>query len=60
LTRLGEEFQAGMAAKQLEQELDSFDPGETASVPYIAPPKVGRNEPRPCGSGKKYRKCCGA
>ena len=23
-------------------------------------PKVGRNEPCPCGSGKKYKKCCGA
>lgn len=22
--------------------------------------KVGRNEPCPCGSGKKYKKCCGA
>jgi uncharacterized protein YchJ len=21
--------------------------------------KVGRNEPCPCGSGKKYKKCCG-
>ena len=21
-------------------------------------PKVGRNEPCPCGSGKKYKKCC--
>jgi preprotein translocase subunit SecA len=29
------------------------------SRPYIAPPKVGRNEPCPCGSGKKYKKCCG-
>ena len=29
-------------------------------LPYIAPPKVGRNEPCPCGSGKKYKKCCGA
>lgn len=27
--------------------------------PYIAPPKVGRNEPCPCGSEKKYKKCCG-
>jgi len=27
--------------------------------PYIAPPKVGRNEPCPCDSGKKYKKCCG-
>ena len=25
-----------------------------------ATPKVGRNEPCPCGSGKKYKKCCGA
>jgi len=24
----------------------------------IAKPKVGRNEPCPCGSGKKYKKCC--
>lgn len=23
-------------------------------------PKVGRNEPCPCGSGKKYKRCCGA
>ena len=21
-------------------------------------PKIGRNEPCPCGSGKKYKKCC--
>jgi Protein of unknown function (DUF1186)/SEC-C motif len=27
--------------------------------PYRAPAKVGRNEPCPCGSGKKYKKCCG-
>ena len=25
-----------------------------------AQPKVGRNDPCPCGSGKKYKKCCGA
>lgn len=29
------------------------------SQPYVAPPKTGRNEPCPCGSGKKYKKCCG-
>ena len=28
--------------------------------PYRAPPKVGRNDPCPCGSGKKFKKCCGA
>ena len=27
--------------------------------PYRAAPKVGRNEPCPCGSGKKFKKCCG-
>jgi hypothetical protein len=29
------------------------------SQPYRSPPKIGRNEPCPCGSGKKYKKCCG-
>ena len=23
-------------------------------------PKIGRNDPCPCGSGKKHKKCCGA
>jgi preprotein translocase subunit SecA len=27
--------------------------------PVPAAPKVGRNDPCPCGSGKKYKKCCG-
>ncbi len=26
---------------------------------YRESPKVGRNDPCPCGSGKKYKKCCG-
>jgi uncharacterized protein YecA (UPF0149 family) len=30
-----------------------------ASEPFIAGPKIGRNEPCPCGSGKKFKKCCG-
>lgn len=33
-------------------------------VPVLAKPrtgpKIGRNDPCPCGSGKKYKKCCGA
>ncbi|HVP56538.1 MAG TPA: preprotein translocase subunit SecA, partial [bacterium] len=28
-------------------------------APVAAGPKVGRNDPCPCGSGKKYKKCCG-
>ena len=31
------------------------------AVPVVRDaPKVGRNHPCPCGSGKKYKKCCGA
>lgn len=26
---------------------------------HASPSKVGRNDPCPCGSGKKYKKCCG-
>ena len=28
-------------------------------TPAKAAPRVGRNDPCPCGSGKKYQKCCG-
>jgi hypothetical protein len=31
----------------------------TALAPVRNSPKVGRNDPCPCGSGKKYKKCCG-
>jgi uncharacterized protein len=29
-----------------------------ALQPTVKPPKAGRNDPCPCGSGKKYKKCC--
>jgi len=32
----------------------------TSAVPHPSAPKVGRNEPCPCGSGKKHKRCCGA
>ncbi len=33
---------------------------EQRTVPFKREePKVGRNDPCPCGSGKKYKKCCG-
>jgi uncharacterized protein YecA (UPF0149 family) len=32
---------------------------ETPATP-VTRQKVGRNEPCPCGSGKKFKKCCGA
>lgn len=39
------------AALPVEQRL-------TSPLPKTA--KIGRNEPCPCGSGRKYKKCCGA
>jgi SEC-C motif-containing protein len=38
-----------------------FIDGEKVSAPPMrrTTPKVGRNDPCPCGSGKKYKKCCG-
>jgi preprotein translocase subunit SecA len=33
--------------------------GFSPSLPSV-PSKIGRNDPCPCGSGKKYKKCCGA
>jgi preprotein translocase subunit SecA len=35
-------------------------PVATAVAPVRSGPKVGRNDPCPCGSGKKYKACCGA
>jgi len=34
--------------------------GSTSSKPVASGQKVGRNDPCPCGSGKKYKKCHGA
>jgi preprotein translocase subunit SecA len=54
-------------ARQKEQNLNyqgSFDPtaGGDFDVSTVKAqgPKVGRNDPCPCGSGKKYKKCHGA
>ncbi|GBC61672.1 preprotein translocase subunit SecA [Desulfonema ishimotonii] len=33
--------------------------GESRRQPVRRAQKVGRNDPCPCGSGKKYKKCCG-
>ena len=32
---------------------------QKASATIVKGPKIGRNDPCPCGSGKKYKKCCG-
>ncbi len=37
-----------------------FVDGKLVQQPFRAEVKVGRNDPCTCGSGKKYKKCCGA
>jgi preprotein translocase subunit SecA len=47
--------------EQLDQPM-YYGPGDgTATKPQVVRKdrKVGRNDPCPCGSGKKYKKCCG-
>lgn len=43
-----------------EDQLKVMYKGQKSSKTYIRETKVGRNELCPCGSGKKYKKCCGA
>ncbi len=37
--------------------VDRYQP---PSEPHLSPGKVGRNTPCPCGSGKKFKRCCGS
>lgn len=39
---------------------DAENAGSKTTIKKTASQKVGRNDPCPCGSGKKYKKCCGA
>jgi preprotein translocase subunit SecA len=56
-----EEFAgAGEGPEYLSQENDYIDPSENIKQePIRVGPKVGRNDPCPCGSGKKYKNCHG-
>ncbi|MDO8670721.1 MAG: DUF1186 domain-containing protein [Dehalococcoidia bacterium] len=57
-----ERFVAAPPAKQLIQREDPANRGlgaGTSKQPVRVAQKVGRNEPCPCGSGKKYKKCHG-
>ncbi len=43
------------------ERIDFAEQKQSVAAPQISKPspKVGRNDPCPCGSGKKYKKCCG-
>ena len=44
-----------MERKRVANPQDTSDKQQ----PVVKKKKIGRNEPCPCGSGKKYKKCCG-
>ena len=56
--RAKEEPKREQVAKPTATSSDGTD--EKRPVRKTAAQKVGRNDPCPCGSGKKYKKCCGA
>jgi hypothetical protein len=43
-----------------ERALDAIDVVSSVEhrVPFESGPRIGRNDPCPCGSGKKYKRCC--
>ena len=45
---------------QVAKPIEPAGDGTAAPAQRKAKDKVGRNDPCPCGSGKKYKKCCGA
>ena len=56
--RMVEEIREGFADHVLAVRQFWFEKGIAPTV-RRAGPKVGRNDPCPCGSGRKYKACCG-
>jgi preprotein translocase subunit SecA len=46
-------------AKKASDVVTEASEAVSKAKPVRAGPKVGRNDPCPCGSGKKYKHCCG-
>jgi preprotein translocase subunit SecA len=51
--------QAGQKAPRGSDLVSEAAEAVEKAKPVRAGPKVGRNDPCPCGSGKKYKQCCG-
>ena len=45
--------------EQVAKPIDTGNDGTLKPQPKRVEKKIGRNEPCPCGSGKKYKHCCG-
>ena len=58
VTYSGPEETSSAAFQQPSQPVDNRTAAAVKTVVHNTP-KVGRNDPCPCGSGKKYKKCCG-
>ncbi len=51
---------SAMATAEGAEPAEQPEGDEVAAAPFVREEKkVGRNEPCPCGSGKKYKQCCG-
>ena len=48
-----------MARTMIEGSRRGADSEKRIIAPSAGPRQVGRNDPCPCGSGKKFKKCCG-
>ena len=48
-----------MQREQVAKETGTSGDGTLQRRPVVKKNKVGRNDPCPCGSGKKYKHCCG-
>ncbi len=46
--------------ESVEDDIEPDSAVAASPAALKAPARVGRNDPCPCGSGKKYKKCCGA
>ena len=46
-------------ASDVVSEAAAAEEARAKAKPVRTGPKVGRNDPCPCGSGKKYKQCCG-
>ncbi|KAA0258890.1 preprotein translocase subunit SecA [Deferribacter autotrophicus] len=69
LTHIKVEVEEDINLKREQQDIreerrdifgDSTEEKEKKKPIKRTQPKIGRNDPCPCGSGKKYKKCCGA
>ncbi|MDZ4818876.1 MAG: SEC-C metal-binding domain-containing protein [Planctomycetota bacterium] len=55
LAQFTNSFNRSLSRNQFDHEPEDYEP---VSEPIVRSERVGRNDPCPCGSGKKFKKCC--